>query len=52
MSEPALKLVETTPVEEKALSIVDQAKAVKVVDAESYTLAGGLWKANNLRRAA
>ena len=44
MSEPALKLVETTPVEEKALSIVDQAKAVKVTDLETYTAAGSLWK--------
>jgi len=31
-------------VEEKALSIVDQAKAVKVTDAESYTAAGELFK--------
>lgn len=45
MSEPTLKLVETTPVEEKALSIVDQAKAVKVTDPETYTAAGSLWKA-------
>jgi hypothetical protein len=44
MSEPALKMVETTPVEEKALSIVDQAKAVKVTDPETYTAAGSLWK--------
>ena len=44
MSEPALKLVETAPVEEKALSIVDQAKAVKVTDAATYTAAGILWK--------
>lgn len=45
MGETALKLVETTPVEEKALSIVDQAKAVKVVDVATYTAAGSLWKA-------
>ena len=44
MGEPALQLVETTEVENKALSIVDQAKAVKVVDAGSYTVAGLLWK--------
>ena len=43
MSEPALKIVETTEVETKALSIVDQAKAVKVVDAETYLKAGALW---------
>lgn len=42
--EPALKLVEPIEVEEKALSIVDQAKAVKVVDSESYTAAGIFWK--------
>jgi len=44
MGEAALSLVETTPVEEKALSIVDQAKAVKVTDAQTYTAAGSLWK--------
>lgn len=44
-AEPVLKLVETEPVEEKALSIVDQAKAVKVTDASTYTAAGTLWKA-------
>jgi len=43
-AEPALKIVETEPVEEKALSIVDQAKAVKVTDPETYTAAGSLWK--------
>ena len=43
MSEPALRIVETTEVETKALSIVDQAKAVKVVDAETYLKAGALW---------
>jgi hypothetical protein len=31
-------------VEEKALTIVDQAKAVKVTDSETYTTAGTLWK--------
>jgi len=45
MGEAALSLVETTPVEEKALSIVDQAKAVKIVDNQSYVAAGGVWKA-------
>jgi Sec-independent protein translocase protein TatA len=42
--EAALNLVETNEVETKALSIVDQAKAVKVVDVESYKFAGELWK--------
>lgn len=44
MSNTALKLVDPVEVEEKALSIVDQAKAVKVVDSESYTAAGLFWK--------
>ena len=44
MGEPALKLVETNEVETKAISIVDQAKAVKVTDAETYKAAGSLWK--------
>ena len=44
MSEPALKIVETNEVETKALTIVDQAKAVVVKDAESYTAAGVMWK--------
>lgn len=44
-AEPALQLVETEPVEEKALTIVDQAKAVKVIDSATYTAAGSLWKA-------
>ncbi len=44
MAEAALKLVETNEVEEKALSIVDQAKAIKVTDSESYTVAGTFWK--------
>jgi len=44
-AEAALKLVETEPVEQKALSIVDQAKAVKVTDAQTYLSAGNLWKA-------
>jgi DNA polymerase III alpha subunit (gram-positive type) len=44
MAEAALKLVEPIEVEEKALSIVDQAKAVIVIDSETYTAAGTLWK--------
>jgi len=44
MAEAALKLVETIEVEEKALSIVDQAKAVVVKDSQTYTAAGMLWK--------
>lgn len=44
MAEAALKLVEPIEVEEKALSIVDQAKAVKVIDSETYTAAGIMWK--------
>lgn len=44
MAEAALKLVETEEVETKALSIVDQAKTVKVVDSETYTAAGMMWK--------
>jgi hypothetical protein len=44
MAEAALRLVETEEVETKALTIVDQAKAVKVVDSKSYTAACQLWK--------
>lgn len=40
--EAALHVV--NDVESKALSIVDQAKAVQVTDAESYTAAGSMWK--------
>ena len=40
-AEAALKIVDE--VESKALSIVDQAKAVVVTDAETYTRAGALW---------
>ena len=43
-AEAALKVAETNEVEGRALSIVDQAKAVKVTDAETYTAAGTLWK--------
>jgi hypothetical protein len=44
MAEPAIQLVETTEVETKAVSIVDQAKAVKVVDSDTYPAAGTIWK--------
>lgn len=43
-AEPALKLVETEEVETKALTIVDEAKAIVVRDAETYTKAGHFWK--------
>jgi DNA-binding transcriptional regulator YbjK len=46
MEATALKLVpqQTDAVEEKALSIVEQAGAVVVTDSESYSAAGTLWK--------
>lgn len=34
----------TYEVETKALTVVDQAKTVKITSAESYTVAGNLWK--------
>lgn len=40
----ALQLVETTDVGNRALSIVDQAKMVKVIDSETYKAAGFIWK--------
>ena len=43
MAEAAIKLVETNEVETKALSIVDQAKAIKVADQGTYLKAGQLW---------
>lgn len=43
MAEPAIKY-ETQDVETKAVTIVDQAKAVKVTDAASYQAAGSLYK--------
>jgi len=43
-AEAALKLVETEEVESKALTIVDQARAVVVKDSQTYTAAGMLWK--------
>lgn len=46
-AEAALKLVETSEtgaVEQKALTILDQAGAVVVTDAGTYTAAGELWK--------
>lgn len=39
-----MKLVETEEVETKAVTIVDQARAVKVIDKDSYLNAGVLWK--------
>ena len=36
--------IKTQEVETKALTVVDQAKAVKVTDSETYTAAGILWK--------
>lgn len=44
MAEPAIRLVEPNEVETKALSVIDKARAVKIVDAETYTGAGMLWK--------
>jgi hypothetical protein len=43
-AEAALKIVETNEVESKALTIVDQAKAITVTDADTYTIAGNMWK--------
>lgn len=43
MADAALQLVDQ--VAEKALSIVDQAKAIEITDQETYTSAGMLWKA-------
>ena len=43
-AEQSVKVV-TTSIEEKALTIIDQSRAVKVTDAETYTVAGSLWKA-------
>jgi hypothetical protein len=44
MGEAAIQLVETSEVETKSLTIIDQAKAVIVRDHETYTAAGTLWK--------
>lgn len=44
MGEPAIKIVETNEVENKALDIVSQANAVQVTNSETYTAAGILWK--------
>ena len=44
----ALQIVKSTgteQVEEKAVAIVDEARAVKIVDPKSYMAAGELWKA-------
>jgi hypothetical protein len=43
-AEQSLKVV-TISIEEKAITIIDQARAVKVTDSETYTVAGNLWKA-------
>ncbi len=43
-AEAALRLIETEEVETKSLTIIDQAKAVAVRDADTYTAAGFLWK--------
>ncbi len=43
-AEPALQLIETEEVETKAVSLVDHARQVKVIDAQSYTAAGIMWK--------
>jgi hypothetical protein len=39
-----MEVLKPEEVGNKALSIVDQSKMVKVVDSETYTAAGGLWK--------
>lgn len=43
-AEAALKLIETEDVEQKSLTIIEQAKAIKVYDADSYILAGNMFK--------
>lgn len=43
--ESALKLIETKDVEQKSLTIIEQATAVKVHDPETYQIAGATWKA-------
>ena len=45
MAEPAFQLVETREVATRALSVVEQAKSIKVVDSDTYSAAGLLWKA-------
>lgn len=44
MEAVALQLVETTDVGNRALSIVDRAKTVKVIDSATYEAAGFMWK--------
>lgn len=44
MEAVALQLVETTDVGNRALSVADQAKLVKVIDSETYKAAGFIWK--------
>jgi hypothetical protein len=43
-AESALRIVETSEVETKALSIVDQARSIVVKDCDTYTIAGNMWK--------
>ncbi len=50
-AEPALKLVAPDEVMKEVVSVEDQAKALKVVDAPSYISAGELWKAIKALRA-
>jgi hypothetical protein len=51
MNEVALQLVETDEVAARSLSIVDQANAVMVVDADTYTKAGFIWKSIQAMKA-
>jgi len=46
--ETALKLIETNEVKTKSLSIVEQSKAIKIVDSKSYEKAAYMWKALGL----
>ena len=45
MTETALKLVETDGVKTKSLTIVEQSRAIKIVDAETYKMANYMYKA-------
>lgn len=44
-AEPALRLVEVDEAQAKAFDYIAQARTLQVTDAESYTIAGELWKA-------
>lgn len=44
MNNVALQLVETDEVAARSLTIVEQAKAVKVINSDTYTQAGFIWK--------